>query len=109
LSKIIDAVRTELSGKRAPLRFIDMATKVDLKPRPLEYAVNYRIQSTFEVTGSCREDDLQFIRDNFVRSLREELYSDLKPALLTLEREIYNENREGLRECMEVIKKEIWG
>lgn len=109
MSKLIDAVVAKLTGRQIPkkVRLFDVLVKNEVKPILLETLTSYEISVTFEARGHCQPNELTNILDNFVKSLKRDMYDGMMDGLLRLEQAIYNEDIEEAKSVMRDLFVEV--
>lgn len=112
MSKFIDAIRAEATGRRSvrgnrfsPLRFSIDAVPVPFAPENTEY----RIGVSWYVQICGKPEHKQYLLENAICEVRNAVYGDMMESLLRLERAIYEMNEEAMLAEIREIRKEIEG
>ena len=113
MSKLIDNIKTDLTGIRYPKRIatnrLIVGSTECIDRHKLEFLPEYKIEAGLKIKVRCSPDDLISMIDNAIKQIRLELYGDIQESIIRLERAIYEEREEDIRIELSNIKNEIFG
>ena len=110
MSKLIDSIKGDLTGKKYPSHRLIHAT-IERSKDPITYDLLNEYQITFggKILAKCKPEARQGMLENVVRQIREEIYGDLKNRIIKLERAYYEEDNKTFMEQIRDINREIFG
>jgi hypothetical protein len=109
MSKFIDAVAIQLTGRESGSRFNPLITRIDKTEIQWNTLAHYRIETIFGRIGACDHENIDMMRKNFMRELRKAVYGDLEMMLIRLERGFVNQDVTEMKEALDDMNKEIFG
>ena len=115
MSKLIKAIKTELTGRRKltsqrPLPDMVSVKKEITAPSVYSPHYEYEIKVTFGANGFCLLDDLERMQGLVVEQLAEEMYGEFRDLIRALEFSIFEnmDPPQEVRTILDSIKKEIY-
>jgi len=112
MSKFIDAIKAEMTGRKfADMLIPPLLSVTEDLQRVDDYstAVEYRIHVTYGCNVQCQPKDLEDAKANIIRSLREEIFGDARKKAHALHRAVYSGSRDQVFEKLDDLMKEILG
>lgn len=112
MSEIIKKVRAEMGHKVKAERygFKDNIVSVHVQKdfqKTNDYLTSYRIGVLLSSNGYCRPEDLKFLEENFIDSLKEQIYGNVRSIHRKLVKAVYERDMEQIKSALTELEEEI--
>lgn len=113
LSKFIDDLDARITGERASVPWDFSVTVVPVNSEvdtvvTFPGVKEYEISTSYTVRVAVEPKDLKYALENAAENIKCHIYGDLRLLLLSLERAIFNRDREEWEKIMRDLKREVF-
>lgn len=115
LSKFIDAVRAEMTGRQ----YIDHLSRPKLLSvsetydhcEPVHYnaLIEYKVEVSYGMRVVCHPSELTEAKKNVIRSLQEEIYGEFREKAIEVKHALYSGDRDELIKAINELIYEVLG